>query len=192
MHPKANYPLIGAYLLLFVCAMPFLPTGPVLRTPAAITSSMTCSEIVNVLLDPKTKIVRNSMERFNLSFKYQKKYTNLFLDSGLEQDELEVLLNSLESLPRNKKSLDLLEEYFGFTTTQFSKQKKKTLSHASTLFDGSYLESPKFKNFRNRQRKFASFKEKSIQKELKKIVKEPQSRKQKSLKSSTGVAILKA
>lgn len=172
MNQRSSSPFLGVYLLLFVLAFLIEPKGPTLRTPASISSGMSCFEIVKVLIDPKTKIVRDSMVRFNLGSNYQKKYMNLFLDSELDEDELEVLFNSLESLPKNQKSLKLLDEYFAFTATQFSKQKKKTLSNASSLFDGSYLESPKFKNFRNRQRKFASFEEKSIQKELDKIIKE--------------------
>ncbi len=172
MNPKANYPLMGVYLLLFTFLANILPTGVKVRTPASLAGSGTCSEIVKFLLDPKTKIVRDLMERFELSFKYQKKYTDLFLDSDLTDEELQVLLNSLDQLPQDQRSLDLLAEYFGFTATQFSKQKIKTLSEASALFDGSYLSSPKFKTFRNRQRKFASFEEKSIQKEIDKLKKD--------------------
>ena len=94
MNPKANYPLLGAYLLMFTIAISFLPKGSGERTPAAISNSMTCNEIVSLLIDPKTKIVRDSMERFDLSQDYQRKYMNLFLDSTLENDELQVLLHS--------------------------------------------------------------------------------------------------
>lgn len=172
MNPKANYPLLGAYLLMFTIAISFLPKGSGERTPAAISNSMTCNEIVSLLIDPKTKIVRDSMERFDLSQDYQRKYMNLFLDSTLENDELQVLLHSLTSLPEDKKSLELLDEYLGFTATQFKKSKKKTLLEADALFNNTYLKSDKFKSFRNRQRKFASFEEKSLHKELQKIKRE--------------------
>lgn len=137
-----------------------------------MNSSMTCTEILKVFLDPKTKIVKESMERFDLSLEYRKKYMELFLESGLNQDELRVLMDSLHQLTENKNSLDLLDEYFGFTATQFSKKKKKSLAEASALFDGSYKDSPKFKTFLNRQRKFASFEKKSLKKEIDKIKKD--------------------
>ncbi|MFT6071210.1 MAG: hypothetical protein ACJAT2_001482 [Bacteriovoracaceae bacterium] len=172
MNPKANYPLMGLYLLLFTALANILPTPTEVRTPASLSGSMTCNEIVKLLLDPKTKVVRDSIERFDLSFKYQKKYTELFLESDLNKEELQVLLRSLDHLPQDQKSLDLLDEYFGFTATQFNKQKVKTLGEASALFDGSYLKNSKFKTFRNRQRKFASFEEKAIKKELDKIRKD--------------------
>ncbi len=150
----------------------FAPKQGSVRVPASIAEDENCISLITNLINPKTLLYRQGLDKFTLTAKYRKLYLNLLQDSDLKEDEIEIFFNSLNTLPRSTQGVQLLDEFFAFNATLFPKSRKKLLELSSHLFDGSYKTHQEFKKFLNRQKKFTSFQKKAFQKEVTKAKKE--------------------
>ncbi|MBK25003.1 MAG: hypothetical protein CME70_13480 [Halobacteriovorax sp.] len=142
------------------------------RVPASVIEDENCIGLISGLINPKTILFREGLDKFSLTPKYRKRYMEILQDADLKQDEIDVFFNGLSTLPNSNQKVLLLDEFFAFNATLFPKSRKKLLELSSHLFDGSYKTHQGFKKFLNRQKKFTSFQKKAFEKEVSKAKKE--------------------
>lgn len=172
MSQKKSLPLFWGYIALFSFFVAIAPEYKGNRVPASISDEANCLSLVTTLINPKTKTIREGLDKFALNSKYRRLYMELFLESRLTEEEVEIFFNSLSVLPNGPKRYQLVMEYVQYTDTLFPKGTKKALALSHHLMDGSWRTHKGFKKFINRQKKFHNFFEKNIGKQLKKIQKE--------------------